>query len=95
MTILRLIGTSVLSIFLANPAVAYNGYRAQDPYTQAFRGYHDMRAQDALHSAAQIFIQGITRVGAPCMATVVIPVRSMTIWVLRIGDVGEFTVRLK
>ena len=49
MTMLRLFGTFVLSIFLAGPAVAYNGYRTQDPYTQAFRGYHDMRAQDALH----------------------------------------------
>ena len=49
MTILRLIGPSVLSIFLATPAVAFNGYRAQDPYNHAFRGYHDMRAQDALH----------------------------------------------
>ncbi len=49
MTILRLIGAAALSIVLAGPAVAYDGYRAQDRYTQAFRGYHDMPAQDALN----------------------------------------------
>ena len=49
MTNLRLIGAAALSIVLASPAIAYDGYRAQDPYTQAFRGSHDMRAQDALH----------------------------------------------
>ena len=49
MTNLRIIGAAALSLVLAGPAIAYDGYRAQDPYTQAFRGYHDMRAQDALH----------------------------------------------
>jgi hypothetical protein len=48
MTTFRIIGAA-LSIVLAGPAFAYDGHRAQDPYTQAFRGYHDMRAQDALH----------------------------------------------
>ena len=46
-------------------------------------------------SVAQIFIQGITRVGAACMATVIIPARLMTIWAPHIGAVGEFTVWLK
>ena len=49
MTKFRLIGAAALSIVLAGPAMAYDGYRARGPYTQAFRGYHDMRAQDALH----------------------------------------------
>jgi hypothetical protein len=52
MTNLRLIGAAaVLSTVLVGPAIAYDGYRAQGTYryTQAFRGYHDMRAQDALH----------------------------------------------
>jgi hypothetical protein len=49
MTKFKLIGAAALSTVLAGPAIAYDGYRPQDPYTQAFRGYHDMRAQDALH----------------------------------------------
>jgi len=51
MTIFRLIGATAtaFSILLVGPAIAYEGYRTQDPYTQAFRGYHDMRAQAALH----------------------------------------------
>jgi len=49
MTKFKLIGAAALSIVLAGPAMAYDGYRARGPYTQAFRGYHDMRAQDALH----------------------------------------------
>jgi len=46
-------------------------------------------------SVARIFIRDITRVGAACMATAITPARSMTIWVPRIGDVGELTARLK
>jgi hypothetical protein len=49
MTKFRLIGAAALSIVLAGPAMAYDGYRAQGAYTQAFRGYHDMRARDALN----------------------------------------------
>jgi len=30
-------------------AIASNDYGMSGPYTRAFRGYHDMRAQDALH----------------------------------------------
>jgi hypothetical protein len=30
-------------------AIAYDRHAVQDLYTQAFRGYHDMRAQDALN----------------------------------------------
>jgi hypothetical protein len=48
MTKFKLIGAAALSIVLAGPATAYDGYRPQGTYTQAFRGYHDMRAQDAL-----------------------------------------------
>jgi hypothetical protein len=43
----------VLSIALAGPAFAYDNYGARgqyDHYSQAFRGYHDMRAQDALNN---------------------------------------------
>jgi hypothetical protein len=46
MTIIRITGAAMLSIALAAPAFAQTRY---DHYTQAFRGYHDMRAQDALH----------------------------------------------
>ncbi len=52
MTNVRIIIAAALSIVLAGPAMAYNGNGTQDPqdsYAQAFRGYHDMRAQDALH----------------------------------------------
>jgi len=49
MTFVRIAGAAALSIVLAGPAAAYDNYRAQGAYTQAFRGYHDMRAQDALH----------------------------------------------
>jgi hypothetical protein len=49
MTKFRIIGAAALSIVLAGPAIAYDGYRAQGTYTRAFRGYHDMRAQDALN----------------------------------------------
>jgi hypothetical protein len=45
MTVIRITGAAVLSIALAGPAFAQTRY---DHYTQAFRGYHDMRAQDAL-----------------------------------------------
>ena len=48
MTIIRIVGAAALSIVLAGPAFAQGRY---DSYTQAFRGYHDMRAQDALHQA--------------------------------------------
>jgi hypothetical protein len=30
-------------------AIAYDGHAVQDPYVQAFGGYHYMRAQDALN----------------------------------------------
>jgi hypothetical protein len=49
MTFIRIAGAAALSIVLAGPAAAYDNYRTQGAYTQAFRGYHDMRAQDALH----------------------------------------------
>jgi hypothetical protein len=49
MTTLRIAIAAALSIVLAGPAMAYDGYAAQGSYTPAFRGYHDMRAQDALH----------------------------------------------
>ena len=49
MTTLRIAIAAALSIVLAGPAMAYDGYGAQGSYTPAFRGYHDMRAQDALH----------------------------------------------
>jgi hypothetical protein len=49
MTKFKLIGAAALSIVLAGPAIAYDGYRPHRTYTQAFRGYHYMRAQDALH----------------------------------------------
>ena len=50
MTIIRIVGAAALSIVLAGPAFAYDDYATQaDHYTRAFRGYHDMRAQDALH----------------------------------------------
>ena len=50
MTTIRIAGAMVLSIALATPAFAYDNAKAQyDHYTQAFRSYHDMRAQDALH----------------------------------------------
>ena len=52
MTILRIASAAALSIVLAGPAFAYDYHYAQPPYdhyTQAFRGYHDIRAQDALH----------------------------------------------
>jgi hypothetical protein len=40
MTKFRIIGAAALSIVLAGPAIAYDGYAAQGTYTQAFRGYH-------------------------------------------------------
>jgi len=53
MTSIRITGAMVLAIALAGPAFSFDYYyptQAQnDHYTQAFRGYHDMRAQDALH----------------------------------------------
>jgi hypothetical protein len=53
MTSIRITGAMVLAIALAGPAFAFDYHyptQAQyDHYTQAFRGYHDMRAQDALH----------------------------------------------
>jgi hypothetical protein len=45
MTIIRIVGTAALSVVLAGPAFAQGTYNS---YTRAFRGYHDMRAQDAL-----------------------------------------------
>ena len=52
MKIIKIVGAAGLSIVLAGPAFAYDDHGTQaqfDHYTQAFRGYHDMRAQDALH----------------------------------------------
>ena len=49
MTTVRIASAAALSIVLAGPAIAYDGHGTQGAYTQAFRGYHDMRAQDALH----------------------------------------------
>ena len=49
MTAFRIAIAAALSIILAGPAIAYDDRGAQGPYTQAFRGHHDMRAQDALH----------------------------------------------
>jgi hypothetical protein len=46
MTIIRVVGAAALSIVLAGPAFAQGPYNS---YTRAFRGYHYMRAQDALH----------------------------------------------
>ena len=40
---------AVLSVLFAGPAIASNDYGMSGRYTRAFRGYHDMRAQDALH----------------------------------------------
>ena len=48
MTTVRIASVAALSIVLAGPAIAYDGHGTQGPYTQAFRGYHYMRAQDAL-----------------------------------------------
>jgi hypothetical protein len=48
MTIFRIAGAAIISIVLAGPAAAYD-FGAPGHYTRAFRGYHDMRAQDALH----------------------------------------------
>jgi hypothetical protein len=47
MTIFRIASAAALLIVTAGPAFAYHAQ--PDHYTQAFRGYHDMRAQDALH----------------------------------------------
>ena len=94
MTKFKLIGAAALSIVLAGPAMAYDGYRARGPYTQAFRGYHDMRAQDALHfGRMDIYPRYHSGWGGPYGT--ITPARSMTIWVPRIGDVGELTIRLK
>ena len=49
MTNSRIAIAAALSIAFAGPAMAYDGHATPDSYTQAFRGYHDMRAQDALH----------------------------------------------
>jgi hypothetical protein len=49
MTIARIASVATLLMVLAGPATAYDDRGAQGPYTRAFRGYHDMRAQDALH----------------------------------------------
>ena len=44
-----MLAVPVLAAIAAPPAIAYDGHGEQDQYTQAFRGYHDMRAQDALN----------------------------------------------
>ena len=49
MTTVRIASAAALSIVLVGPAIAYDGQGTQDPYAKAFRGYHGMRAQDALH----------------------------------------------
>jgi hypothetical protein len=46
---IAVLAVPVLAAIAVPPAIAYDGHAAQDPYTQAFRGYHDMRAQDALN----------------------------------------------
>jgi hypothetical protein len=44
MTIIKIVAAAALSMVLAGPALAQ-----YDHYARAFRGYHDMPAQDALH----------------------------------------------
>jgi hypothetical protein len=44
--IITVLAVPVLAAIAAPPAMAY---QADGTYTQAFRGYHDQRAQDALH----------------------------------------------
>ena len=90
MTFVRIAAAAALSIVLAGPAAAYDNYRTQGAYTQAFRGYHDIRAQDALHFG-RTDIRDITLVGAASMATAITRARSMTTWVLRIWVVGELS----
>ena len=46
---IAVLAVPVLAAIAVPPAIAYDGHAVQDPYTQAFRGYHDMRAQDALN----------------------------------------------
>jgi hypothetical protein len=60
-----IIGAAALSIDLAGPAIAYDGYRSQDPYTQAFRRHHDMRAQVALHVGTDIYARYHSGWGGP------------------------------
>jgi hypothetical protein len=79
----------VLAAIAVPPAIAYDGHAVQDPYTQAFRGYNDMRAQDALNFGRTDIYPRYHSVGAACLATAIIPARSMTILVPRIGEVGE------
>ncbi len=52
MTNIKIVAAAALLTVLTGPAFAYDTYYMQpryDHYTQAFRGYHDMRAQDALN----------------------------------------------
>ena len=48
MTNVGIASAAALSIVLAGPAIAYDGHGTQGQYTRAFRGYHNMPAQDAL-----------------------------------------------
>ena len=91
MMFVRIAGAAALSIVLAGPAAAYDNYGTQGAYTRAFRGYHDMRAQDALHFGRRISIRDITPVGAASMATAITRARSMTTWVRPIWVVGELS----
>ncbi len=43
-----LAAAAAIAMAISGPAMAYDGYGVHR-YTRAFRGYHDMRAQDALH----------------------------------------------
>jgi hypothetical protein len=49
MKMLGIASAVIVSIVVACPSLAYNDRNAQGQYTRSFRGYHDMRAQDALH----------------------------------------------
>jgi hypothetical protein len=49
MTTVRIASAAALSLVLAAPSIAYDGHGTQGQNTKAFRAYHDMRAQDALH----------------------------------------------
>ena len=46
---IAVLAVPVLSAIAVPPAIAYDGHAVRDPYTQAFRGHHDLRAQDALN----------------------------------------------
>ena len=46
---IAVLAVPVLAAIAVPPGIAYHGHAVQDPYTQVFRGYHDMRAQDALN----------------------------------------------